>query len=354
MKKVWIVIGVIVTLLIVGVVGFYFWGTSAKSNQSNIVTFIIEPGTSKTTIAKNLENAGLIRSQYALDMYLFFSKSNIQAGEYELSPSMSPLDMLKKFESGDIKIHSVTVTLLEGKRLEDYAETLANSFGFTKKEFMDAVDNKEFVESLVGNEDYWFLTEDILNSNIYHPLEGYLYPDTYEFLESMTPEEIVKSILNSTSKKLESYKEQLTNGNRKIHEYFTMASIVEKEANTLEERKTVSQVFYSRLNANWSLGSDVTAYYGVGKILGDDISISDLNDVNPYNTRLTDGQMNGKLPIGPIANPSITSIEAALDPSETNYMFFVANVCTGEVFFQETSQEFYNKVYELQSVCDKN
>ena len=348
MKKVWIVIGVIVTLLIVGVVGFYFWGTSAKSNQSNIVTFIIEPGTSKTTIAKNLENAGLIRSQYALDMYLFFSKSNIQAGEYELSPSMSPLDMLKKFESGDIKIHSVTVTLLEGKRLEDYAETLANSFGFTKKEFMDAVDNKEFVESLVGNEDYWFLTEDILNSNIYHPLEGYLYPDTYEFLETATPEKVIRTILNYTEDKLDIHKEEILANSYSIHDLFTMASIVEKEADTDTDRRMASQVFYKRLSENWSLGSDVTAFYGAKKEMGKDSETWEvLNDNNPYNTRLTNGSMNGKLPIGPICSPSLSSIVAALYPTDTNYYYFIANTCTGEVTFLETADDFYAKAVEL-------
>ena len=133
-----------------------------------------------------------------------------------------------------------------------------------------------------------------------------------------------------------------------------MASIVDKEAKTLDNRKTVSQVFWTRLRDNWSLGSDVTSYYGVQKNLTEGITIDELLDQNPYNTRLTDGTMNGKLPIGPICNADVTSIEATLNPSPTNYYYFVANVCTGEVFFQTTSAEFEQKASELRSVCSAN
>ena len=113
-------------------------------------------------------------------------------------------------------------------------------------------------------------------------------------------------------------------------------------------------MFYSRLRDNWSLGSDVTTYYGVLKSLDDYLTADDINNVNPYNTRLTDGQMNGKLPIGPICNSDISSIDAVLNPSDTNYYYFVANTCTGEVFFQENYSEFISKAQELQSICATN
>ena len=97
MKKVLLIIGIILVLLIIGGVGFYFWGITPKDNNDNVVVFTIEPGTSKTTIAKNLAKAGLIKNDLALDVYLFFNKINIQAGDYELSSNMKPEDMLKKF-----------------------------------------------------------------------------------------------------------------------------------------------------------------------------------------------------------------------------------------------------------------
>ena len=94
MKKVLVILGVIILLMIIGGVSFYFWGMGAKSEDTSLVTFVIENGTSKTTVAENLENAGLIRNQYVLDLYLFFSRDNIQAGEYELSPSMTPGEVI--------------------------------------------------------------------------------------------------------------------------------------------------------------------------------------------------------------------------------------------------------------------
>lgn len=354
MKKGLIIVGGVIFSLIVIVFGFYLWGMGAKNSSQEEITFIIEPGTSKTTIAKNLEKAGLIRSEYALDMYLFFSNNNIQAGEYSLTSSMKPEEMIKKFSKGDIKINSKTVTLVEGKRLVDYADTLSEMLNFTKEAFIEKANDQEFLKNLVESKNYWFLSDTILNSALYYPLEGYLYPDTYEFLENATPEAVIKALLSHTEKKLESYKDAILASDYTFHELLTMASIVEKEANTPDDRKTSAQVFFTRLKENWSLGSDVTAYYGVKKQMGEPITLSELNANNPYNTRLTDGTMNGKLPIGPICNPDVTSIEAALNPSATNYYFFVANVCTGEVFFQNTSEEFYAKVRELQNTCSAN
>ena len=141
MKKVLLIIGIILVLLIIGGVGFYFWGITPKDNNDNVVVFTIEPGTSKTVIAKNLAKAGLIKSDIALDVYLFFNKINIQAGDYELSSNMKPEDMLKKFSAGDVKINSSTITLVEGKRLTDYADALAEKLDFSKDDIAEIVDN---------------------------------------------------------------------------------------------------------------------------------------------------------------------------------------------------------------------
>lgn len=354
MKKGLMIAGGILLVIIVAFISFYIWGMGAKNKNTEEVTFIIEPGTSKTTIAKNLETSGLIKSQYALDIYLFFSGNNIQAGEYLLSSSMSPKEMIAKFSKGDIKINSISITLVEGKRLVDYAKTLSEKLSFTENEFINKANDQEFLKELVDSKNYWFLTNDILNTELYYPLEGYLYPDTYEFLENTTPENVIKTLLAHTEVKLENYKNAILESPYSFHQLLTMASIVQKEANTIDDRKMAAQVFFTRMKDNWSLGSDVTAYYGVKKEMGEAITVSELNSSNPYNTRLTDGSMNGKLPIGPICNPDVTSVEASLNPSDTNYYYFVANVCTGEVFFQNTSEEFYAKVRELQAACSAN
>ncbi len=354
-KKGLLVVSILIIILICVASGYYVWGLTPISNENKEVTFIIEPGTSKSAIAKNLEKAGLIRSEYALDLYLAFSKPNIQAGEYALTPSMTPKEMIEKFVRGDVVIHSLTVTLVEGKRITDYAKLLSEKFNFTEADFLKQISDYEFLQTLVNNEDYWFIGSEILNENLYYPLEGYLYPDTYEFLETVTPKEVILTLLNHMTTKLEGYKEEIQKRETSFHDILTMASIVEIEANTKNDRETAAQVFYSRISANDTLGSDVTAFYGARKEMGKDAETFEvLNSANPYNTRLQDGTMNGKLPIGAVSNPSIESIEAALHPSETDYYYFVANVCTGEVFFQNTSEEFLQKCEELRNICSSN
>ena len=354
-KKILFIILLVVILLVCSFGAFYVWGMGAVSKEAETKVFVIEPGTSKSDVVKNLESVGLIRSQYPVLAYLFFSGGNIQAGEYELNTSMTPIEMLDKFIAGDVLIHSMQVTLVEGKRITDYANVLAENLEFTAQEFLDQVNDSTFLEELVSSGDYWFLTNEILNEELYYPLEGYLYPDTYEFLENATPKDVILTMLNHAETKLEPYKETILNSEYTFHEILTLASMVEKEANSESDRQTVAQVFLTRLRENWSLGSDVTTYYGANKEIGvDELTWDELNDSNPYNTRLTDGTMNGKLPIGPICNPSIVSILATLNPSDTNYYYFVANVCTGEVFFQTTSEEFYQKNLELSNSCAAN
>lgn len=355
MKKGLVIVCILLVVMLSLGFGYYVWALAPISTEEKEVNFIIEPGTSKTVISKNLEKAGLIRSEYILDLYLAFTKPNIQAGEYLLTPTMTPKEMIDKFSKGDVKINSVTVTLVEGKRITNYAKTLEEKFDFTANDFLAQASDREFLESLVGNENYWFLTDAILNEALYYPLEGYLYPDTYEFLETVTPKEIITTLLNHTATKLEAYKEEILNSGKSFHDILTMASIIEIEANHKEDREKAAQVFYSRIASNDTLGSDVTAFYGARKEMGRDAETwSVLNHANPYNTRLQDGSMNGKLPIGAVSNPSIESIVASLHPSDTNYYFFVANVCTGEVFFQTTSEEFMQKCEELRSICSQN
>ena len=354
MKKVVVIITIVFLVLVCALGGFYVWGMGAKSENNEIKIFTILPGTSKQDIVKNLAKEGLIRSEYPLLAYLFFHGGNIQAGDYELSENMPPAKMVDKFIAGEVKLETVKLTFLEGSRITDYGEVIAENLDIPLKTFIDKVNDKEYLQNLIKSEEYWFLTEEILQDGIYYPLEGYLYPNTYEFYENTTMENIIETLLKETKKQLEPYKEAILNSGYTTHQILTMASIVDKEAKTLDNRKTVSQVFWTRLRDNWSLGSDVTSYYGVQKDLTEGITIDELLDQNPYNTRLTDGTMNGKLPIGPICNADVTSVEATLNPSPTNYYYFVANVCTGEVFFQTTSAEFEQKASELRSVCSAN
>ena len=203
--------------------------------------------------------------------------------------------------------------------------------------------DEKFLDSLI--KDYSFITNDIKNKDIYYSLEGYLYPDTYEFYENSSFETIVRTMLNNTKKKLSTL--DLKESKYSIHELLTIASIVEQEAVNKEDREKVSQVIYTRLDKKMALGMDVTAYYGSHLSLKETITTKELNAVNPYNTRNL--SFIG-LPVGPICNPSLESINAALNPSDTNFEYFYADINTGKVYFAEDIKGFY----EIQEKLGEN
>ena len=212
---------------------------------------------------------------------------------------------------------------------------VANETNIDYDEAIKKLSDKAYLKGLIA--DYWFLTDDILDEDIYFPLEGYLYPETYNFYKETSIEQVIRKVLNVTNERLEPIKSKIENSKYNIHELLTIASIAEKEANTNSDRAMVTQVIYKRLGLNMALGMDVTSYYGVQKEMTETITQLDLNDKNPYNTRVT--TFIG-LPVGPICNPSLGSINAALEPADTDYLYFVADILTGKVYFAKTNEEF--------------
>ena len=354
MKKRRLKKGVIVFLILFMIiplilVGTYFYSISSVSKQSEVVSFTVQSGSSKIRIIEELKNARLIRSKYALLTYLFFHDDlNLQAGKYELDRNMNAVDILKKISGGKVLVDTVKVTFVEGKNMNDYIKVISNNFPYTEAEIKEVLASKEFTKELV--EKYDFLTDEVLSDNIYYALEGYLFPDTYQFKGDVTIKEIFIKILDNTKVKLETV--DLTNTEYTVHEILTLASIIELEASKEEDRPVVSQVFYNRLAKNMNLGSDITTYYAAKKELGEKLTNEDLELINPYNTRKLSA---GKLPIGPVCNPSLSSINAALKPSgDNNYLYFVANTCTKEIFYFENLLDHSKKSRELRSICATN
>ena len=230
---------------------------------------------------------------------------------------------------------SVRITFKEGDTLKNFVTMVANETNIDYDEAIKKLSDKAYLKGLIA--DYWFLTDDILDEDIYFPLEGYLYPETYNFYKETNIEQVIRKVLNVTNERLEPLKSKIENSKYNIHELLTIASIAEKEANTNSDRAMVTQVIYKRLGLNMALGMDVTSYYGVQKEMTEVITQLDLNDKNPYNTRVT--TFIG-LPVGPICNPSIGSINAALEPADTDYLYFVADILTGKVYFAKTNEEF--------------
>ena len=331
--------------------GFYGFSLKNVSKTSEEVTFVVKSGTSKSQIATQLKEAGLIRSQYALLLYLFFNSDlNLQAGTYLLNRNMNAPAILEKIHKGDVHINTVTFTFVEGKTISDLASVLASKFPFTEKEIKETLNNQEFVTQMIKK--YDFLTDEVLNGNIYYALEGYLYPDTYEVVQTASIEEIVDKMLSNTQAKLASV--DLSKLEFTIHEILTMASIVELEGAKESDRPMFAQVIYKRLESGMTLGMDTTTYYAAGKSRSEGLTLQDLNLISPYNTRGTNSAMAGKLPVGPIGNPSLNAIKAVLNPSDTDYIYFVANTCTGETFFNTEYTEHLQKTRELKSICATN
>ena len=337
-RKLIVILSVIVGLILVSVIALMIL-LSPVSKSKDIVEFTIKKGEGKEKIVENLKDAKLIKSKYATFIYIVLSgKKNLQAGNYELSRDMSVKDIITSLSTGDVvnvKRDEVRITFKEGDTLKNFVTMVANETNIDYDEAIKKLSDKAYLKGLIA--DYWFLTNDILDEDIYFPLEGYLYPETYNFYKETNIEQVIRKVLNVTNERLEPLKSKIENSKYNIHELLTIASIAEKEANTNSDRAMVTQVIYKRLSLNMALGMDVTSYYGVQKEMTETITQLDLNDKNPYNTRVT--TFIG-LPIGPICNPSIGSINAALEPADTDYLYFVADINTGKVYFAKTNEEF--------------
>ena len=336
MKKKIIIIGLLIAVLALFITSLYFYGLTPVKSESEKVIFRINSGTSTKEIIDNFVSEKSIKSKNSSFSYLKVHRNFIlKAGTYELDRNDSTRDIFRKINAGDIYDDSIKITFNEGKRITHYATLINENFGYNENDVISTINDEAYLKELINK--YWFLTDEILNDKIYYALEGYLFPDTYSFKKDSSIKSIIETMLDNTNKKLSNYKSDIENSSYSIHQILTMASIIENESMFDEDRSGVSQVIYKRLKLNMSLGMDVTTYYAVKKDLSETLTKSDLNSYNDYNTRNT--SFIG-LPVGPICNMGIKSIEAALKPSDTNYLYFYADIKTGKLYFAENMTEF--------------
>ncbi len=346
-KKIIIILGTVLVIIIL-FIAFYFAGLKAVSKNETKIIFVINAGDSKADIINALAASGLIKSKISAYIYVGLHQNlNLQAGEYELSENMSLEEILANFNNGKVveKDNTFSLTFVEGKKLKDYAQIIANATNTSKEEVINTLADKTYLQELI--EKYWFLTDDILNEEIYFPLEGYLFADTYEFYQGSSIKNIVEKMLDEMGNILDEYSSFISESSYNVHEILTLASIVEVEGSNSDDRAGVAGVFYNRLENNWSLGSDATTYYAAQVDFSErDLYMSEINDINAYNTR--PAAMAGKLPVGPICTPSKESIYAALNPSKHDYYYFVADK-TGKTYFTKTNAEHNNMVASLKA-----
>ena len=305
------------------------------------ITVEIQNGTGSNQIGRVLKNKGLIRSTFMYKIYLKVNNiDGLKASKYTFNKTMSMEEIIEALKKGVVSNeNAIKITFKDGLRIPDYAKVIADN---TKEDYSDVIlvmQDREYMKELI--EHYWFLTDKILDETIYYPLEGYLAPETYYFDEDSNTKTIIVRMLDQMEEILEPYKNDMSSD---PHYFITMASIAQLEGTNDENRKMIVGVFKNRLDSEMNLGSDVTTYYAFQETMDHDLTSEQFNTANPYNTR--GPNMVGKMPIGPICNPNVSSIKASVYPTDNDYLFFVADK-NGQIYYTRTNAEHNQKVQEL-------
>ena len=306
------------------------------SQETKIIS--IKKGEGVREISANLKKEGIIRFRLPFEIYAFIQgkAGKLQAGEYQLSPAMNVPEIIKKFVAGDVIKERITI--IEGWNLRDIgwyfdergmfmAEELFEFFtGYPLVDYSEAIEiprPKDF------SQEFDFLKDKPKNLG----LEGYLFPDTYEIKMGEGLEEIVRKMLRNFDKKLTpELREEIKGQGKTIFEIITMASLIEKEVRTKEDKELVSGLLWKRLKVGMPLQVDATITYITGKRTTK-ISIAETKIDSPYNTYKYRG-----LPLGPISNPGLESILAAMYPKNSDYWYYLSTP-EGETIFSKTFKE---------------
>ncbi|SET78100.1 UPF0755 protein [Oceanobacillus limi] len=332
-----IVISLILILVVGGISGYNYIKSALQPvdpNNEQGVDIEIPLGSSTSTIAEILEENDLIKDSRIFRFYIKFkNESGFQAGEYTFTKSMTFNQIIESLKSGRIIKEPVyRITIPEGLTIAEIAEIYGETLPISEDLFLEKVNDSEYIKQLM--EEYpSILSEDILDEEILSPLEGYLFAATYDFYEEDPPlEVIITNMLDKTREVVYKYIDGITEKELSIHEALTMASIVEKEAVTEEQRKIIAGIFYNRLDEGMRLQTDPTVLYAIG-MHKDTVLYADTEVESPYNTYYVDA-----LPIGPISNFSESALESSIYPEETDYKYFLHDG-EGNIHYAETNDE---------------
>ncbi len=328
-KKVALLFFTLLIILVLGAAGavYFFMGPIDKTDNT-IIEIEIPKGSSTSAIANILADAGLIYHDqlFKLQVKRLGLESELKAGNYEFSKSMTLEEIIGVIVEGNKKIESVRFTIPEGYNIVQIATKLADE---------GLVNRDRFIElAKIGDFDYPFVKAIPNDKNIKYRLEGYLFPETYEIKVGATEEEIIERMLNQFAKEWQSdWDGAIAERTMTLHEAVTLASIIEREIMVDFERPIAAGVFTKRLKENWRLESCATVQYVLGKqkaqILDVDMEIQD-----PYNT-----YRNSGLPPGPIGSPGRASLDATVHPDNNPYYFFVTKK-------DGTNTHHFSKTYE--------
>ena len=352
---------VFVLLILLGVGGFfgYRYVESAlqpvDANSKQYVTVQIPEGANLQQIGDTLENSGLVKHGFIFSLYAKYKDySDLKSGYYNLQKSMSTDDIIKELQKGGTpqpqEVALANLTIPEGYTLDQIAQTVGQLQGefkepLTADAFLAKVQDETFISQLVAK--YPTLLESLptKESGVRYRLEGYLFPATYSIKESTTVESLIDEMVAAMDKNLSAHYTAIKEKNLTVNELLTIASLVEKEGLKTDDRKLIAGVFYNRLNLGMPLQSNIAILYAEGK-LGQNISLADDAAIDttinsPYNVYTNLGLMPG-----PVDSPSLDAIEASINQTKSDNLYFVANVQDGKVYFATTREEHDRNVAE--------
>lgn len=357
-KIVWTIIALLLlTLAVTGVFVYSYIDSALKpvnANDTEYVTLEIPAGSSAKEIGSILEKKGLIKSGQVFNYYSKFkSYANFQSGYYNLQKSMDLDTIAKALQKGGTDTPQPPtlgkVVVPEGYTLNQIAEAVEKSgnkkVSISAKDFLSKVQDESFISKMVAKYPKLLSGLPTKDSGVKYRLEGYLFPATYNYTSDTTAETLIDQMLATMDSKLSTYYEVLESKNLTVNDVLTLASLVEKEGSTDEDRKNIASVFYNRLNQGMPLQSNIAILYAEGKLgkkttLAEDAAI-DTNIDSAFNVYKNPGLMPG-----PVDSPSLSAIEATVNPNKTDYLYFVANTETGTVYFATTYEEHAKNVEE--------
>ena len=352
---------VFVLLILLGVGGFlgYRYVESAlqpvDANSKQYVTVQIPEGANLQQIGDTLEKSELVKHGFIFSLYAKYKDYNdLKSGYYNLQKSMSTDDIIKELQKGGTpqpqEVALANLTIPEGYTLDQIAQTVGQLQGdfkepLTADAFLAKVQDEAFISQLVAK--YPTLLESLptKESGVRYRLEGYLFPATYAIKESTTIESLIDEMVAAMDKNLSAHYTAIKEKNLTVNELLTIASLVEKEGLKTDDRKLIAGVFYNRLNLGMPLQSNIAILYAEGK-LGQNISLADDAAIDttinsPYNVYTNLGLMPG-----PVDSPSLDAIEASINQTKSDNLYFVANVQDGKVYFATTREEHDRNVAE--------
>lgn len=336
-----VIVGIVIGLLALGFAFYRYWNSGLEAmNTSNKKDYQIEvpAGASTKQIGNILENKGIVKSGFVFSYYAKKESPNgFQAGYYALSPSMDVKQVVSTLKKGGTTdprgIPVATITIPEGYTVEQIGDLIEKHTDYSKEEFLALMKNREFFNKMAKKYPELLDSERENMDQVRYYFEGYLYPATYNLYRKETLEEFVTEILDNMNKVMSEYYDPIKQQNLTVQKVLTLASLVEKEGVTEEDRRKIAGVFFNRIADNMPLQSDIAAMYANNEHKVH-LSNDDVQTDSPYNLYIYPGYGPG-----PFDNPSKQAIDAVVYPEKSDYLFFVADIKTGKVYYAKTFEE---------------